>query len=502
MTSLIISIDIGTTSTKATIFTPAGHALNSFYQGYSMTKKADGTATQDPETIFEAVLFTLKKALDSQKDLRQNLIAVTFSSAMHSLIGLDDNNLPLTPVITWADSRSNDFAEQLKQSDQGAIFYQKTGTPLHPMTPLCKIMWLKSQEKELYEKIACFTSIKEYIFFRLFGQHVVDYSIASGTGLFNIHTLEWDQTILSYLNLNSQRLPKVAPPTTQFYQMAKAFRDELDFPKDVPFILGASDGALANLGTNCISPEKANLSIGTSAAIRYTVKAPLLHPLGETFCYLLDDGYWVIGGAANNGGMIIDWARKQLAVSELDYETFMAEVAQIPAGADHLFFHPYLSGERAPIWNGNIRGSFTGLSLSHTHGHLMRAVLEGICFNIADIFQALNSLTPTPIKICASGGFSHSETWKQMMADILGHPITFPQTHESSGLGAMILALKSLGHLTSYEESNQLAVFQKVNTEEIIMPMTDTHFIYQTHLTTYQQLKNLTLQQMTILAKD
>lgn len=501
MTSLIISIDIGTTSTKATLFTTTGKALNSFYQGYPMTKKADGTATQDPETIFQAVLTTLKDALDSNKGIRQELIAVTFSSAMHSLIGLDKNNQLLTPVITWADSRSNAYAEQLKMSQQGLAFYQKTGTPRHPMTPLSKIMWLKNQENDLYQQIVLFTSIKEYVFFRLFGKHLVDYSIASGTGLFNIHTLAWDQDILDFLELTDDHLPKAVPPTTQLHHMSKEYQERLDFPADVPFILGASDGALANLGTNCMSPEKANLSIGTSAALRYTVKKPLLHATGETFCYLLDEGYWVIGGAANNGGMIIDWAR-QLAEKDLSYQEFMTKVETVPVGSDNLFFHPYLSGERAPIWSGDIRGSFTGLSLSHTHAHLMRAVLEGICFNIADIFQALNTLTAPPIKICASGGFSQSTTWKQTMADILGQPITFPQTHESSGLGAMILALKSLNIIENYEESTDLAVFQDSLIEDVLLPNTTNSQLYRKQLNKYQQLKELTKLQTAILTHE
>ncbi|MBP1041957.1 gluconokinase [Vagococcus sp. BWB3-3] len=497
MTSLIISIDIGTTSTKSTIFTTTGHALASFYQGYPMTKDGGGRATQDPESIFQGVLTTLKNALDFN-NTREKLIAVTFSSAMHSLIGLDGNHQPLTPVITWADSRANQWAEQLKNSPQGPTFYQKTGTPLHPMTPLSKIMWLKQEESDLYHQIKLFTSIKEYILYRLFNTHLVDYSIASGTGLFNIHSLTWDQDILSFLELSEERLPKAVPPTTQLTKINKAYQKQLGLPDNIPFVIGASDGALANLGTNCISSEKANLSIGTSAALRYTVRSPLLHQTGETFCYLLDEGYWVIGGAANNGGMIIDWAR-QLTANDMSYDDFMAKVEKIPAGSDNLFFHPYLSGERAPIWSGDIRGSFTGLALSHTDAHLMRAILEGICFNIADIFQALNSLTAQPIKICASGGFSHSPTWKQMMADILGQPITFPKTHESSGLGAMILALKSLGLIANYEESNHLAVFQDHSTEELLMPIKTNQQLYVKQLIKYQQLKELTKLQTTIL---
>lgn len=500
MTAFIISLDIGTTSTKSTVFSTNGYAIGSFYQEYPMTKKADGTATQDPEIIFQAVLHTLKEALDSAPNLRQELMAVTFSSAMHSLIGLDEQNQPLTPVITWADSRSNAYAEQLKESVQGNLFYQKTGTPLHPMTPLSKIMWLKQEESDLYERINRFTSIKEYVFFRLFGQHIVDYSIASGTGLFNIHQLAWDQEILSFLDLAEERLPKAVPPTTQLRGMNKRYQDALNFPQDVPFILGASDGALANLGTNCITPDKANLSVGTSAALRYTVNQPLLHPKGETFCYLLDEGHWVIGGAANNGGMIIDWARKNLAERELSYQHFMAMVADTTPGADNLFFHPYLSGERAPIWSGSIKGSFSGLSLSHGHGHLMRAVLEGICFNIADIFQGLNALTAPPLKICASGGFSHSDIWKQTMADILGHDITFPETHESSGLGAMILALKSLGMIDNYEQSGQLEVFQAAGTEAVIQANKANAALYQRQFKKYQRLRVLTIEQSHILS--
>ena len=499
MTSLIISIDIGTTSTKATIFTTAGQALQSFYQGYDMTKKADGTATQDPDVIFQAVLTTLKKALHATPNTPEQTLAVTFSSAMHSLIALDNDNQLLTPVITWADSRSTAEAEQLKNSLEGPLFYQKTGTPLHPMTPLAKILWLQKAKPALYQQVALFTSIKEYIFFRLFGVHVVDYSIASGTGLFNVHTLKWDADILAYLNLTESQLPKAVPPTEQLRGLQTDVQTELGLTTTIPFIIGASDGALANLGTNCLTPDVANLTIGTSAALRLTVREPLLHPQGKSFCYLLDEGYWVIGGAANNGGMIIDWACQTLATPALTYDQFMGLVASVEPGAANLFFHPYLTGERAPLWDGNVRGSFSGLALAHTPAHLLRAVLEGICFNITDIYQSLGELLPLPTRIMASGGFSHSETWKQLMTDMLGQPITFPDTHESSGLGAMILALKSLGLIANLAESSALPVFNQPEQRKQTQPNKETQKLYQQQFNKFQALQALHKKQTDIL---
>jgi gluconokinase len=236
------------------------------------------------------------------------------------------------------------------------------------------------------------------------------------------------------------------------------YANEMNLLADTPFVVGASDGVLSNLGVNAIEPGSLAVTIGTSGAIRTVTDKPVTDPKGRIFCYALTENHWVVGGPVNNGGMIFRWVRDQLGASEIEtakrlgmdpYEVLTQIAAKVKPGADGLLFHPYLSGERAPLWDANARGSFFGLGLHHKKEHLIRAVLEGVIFNLYTVLLALKELIGEPKKIQATGGFARSQLWRQMMADIFNQELYVPESFESSCLGAAILGLYSLGLVDS-----------------------------------------------------
>ena len=226
-----------------------------------------------------------------------------------------------------------------------------------------------------------------------------------------------------------------------------------------PFVIGAGDGVLSNLGVNAIDKGVVAVTIGTSGAIRAVTDRPITDPKGRIFCYALTNKLdWVIGGAVNNGGMIFRWIRDQLGDSEVavakrlgkdSYEVLTELADRVTPGSDGLLFHPFLAGERAPLWNSNARGSFFGLGMHHKKEHLVRAALEGVIFNLYTVLLALSELIGEPKKIHATGGFARSELWRQMMADIFNQEVFIPESFESSCLGAAILGLYSLGEIDS-----------------------------------------------------
>lgn len=456
--SYVIGVDIGTTSTKAVLFTDEGRVVTKHGVEYPLHTPTPSAAEQDPERIYQAVVESIQKTMEQGSIQADRLVCVAFSAAMHSLIAVDRDGRPLTRSITWADSRAAPWAERIKRDFSGHEIYRRTGTPIHPMAPLAKLFWLRETQPELFAKAARFISIKEYVLYRFFKRYIVDWSIASATGLFNLNTLDWDEGALTVAAVTPERLSELVPTTYQLHGLDPTVARELGLSTATPFVVGANDGVLSNLGVAAIEPGVVALTIGTSGAIREVVDKPVTDPQARVFCYLLTDRHWVVGGPVNNGGLIFRWIRDELGACEAEtarrlgqdpYEILTRIAERVPPGADGLIFHPYLAGERAPLWNPNARGSFFGLSLHHRKEHLIRAAMEGILYNLYNVFLALEELLGTPRKIHATGGFARSTLWRQMLADIFNREVSIPESYESSCLGAAVLGLYALGRVDS-----------------------------------------------------
>lgn len=453
-----IGVDIGTTSTKAVLFTEKGLTVCKHTIGYPLSAPTPGAAEQNPEEIFSAVIATIKNVIASSSIDPAQLSCLSFSSAMHSLIVVDSEGKPLSQSITWADNRSAKWAQKIKQEQHGHEIYLRTGTPIHPMSPFVKLVWLRHEHPELFERAAKFISIKEYVFYRFFQQYVVDYSIASATGLLNLQKLDWDREALEIAGITPAKLSELVPTTHILKPIPAQWVQTLGILADTPTVVGANDGVLSNLGVGAITPGIVAVTVGTSGAIRAMVERPMTDPQQRLFCYALTENRWIVGGAVNNGGMALRWVRDQLTDTEVraaqrlgkdpyDLITMLAET--VLPGSEGLIFHPYLMGERSPLWDANARGSFFGLNLHHTKAHLVRAVLEGIVFNLCLVLEALQSFTGKAQRIQATGGFARSHLWRQMMADIFEQDVTVPQQYESSCLGAAVLGLYALQAISS-----------------------------------------------------
>ncbi|CAI2625435.1 Xylulose kinase [Apilactobacillus kunkeei] len=457
----IIGVDIGTTSVKTVLYDTDGEVKGYSNDGYPLYQDTPDMAEEDPEEIFSAMLAGLTEVLRKADLKHGTLKGISFSCAMHSLILLDENHKPLTRAITWADNRAVNYADQLKESGKAKELYEKTGTPVHPMTPLTKLMWLKNERKDVYDKAAYFVGIKEYILYKLFGELKEDYSIANATGMFNIFKMDWDEEALELTGVSRDQLPELVDTTYQFKGLSKAYANVIGIDEDTPFVIGSSDGPLANLGVNAIKPGVLAVTIGTSGAVRVVTDKPVIDPKGRVFCYYLSKDKWVVGGPVNNGGIVFRWVRDQLCAPEkvtaeqmhMDSYDLLTEIAsQIPAGSDGLLFHPFLGGERAPIWDANARGSFFGLTRIHTRAHMIRSALEGIVFNLYTVSLALEEVIGKPTSIQATGGFARSELWRQMLADIFEQDVTIPESFEGTALGAATLGMYSLGIIDDLEK--------------------------------------------------
>jgi gluconokinase len=446
MESLYIGIDIGTTATKAICFDIHGNIVRQVSYTYSMYHPEPNWSVQNPQEILETVLNCINEITDGIDPQ-----FISFSSAMQSIIAIDENGKALTDAILWADNRAITIAEELKKSEKGKLFYQKTGIPIHPFSPITKIAWFKEFEPEIFSKTYKFISIKEYVWHHLTGEYCTDTSMASGTGLLNIHSLEWDDEVLDSLNIKPQQLSAVCKVTHQ----CKGILD------DFLYVMGGGDGALANLGTGAMNKNCIALTIGTSGAVRLPINKPYLDEQMRTQCYHLMDDQYLTLGAVNNGAIILQWLREMFLKTHQSFEVLFEEAEKIPAGSDGLLFVPYLLGERAPIWDAAAQGSLLGMQITHTQAHLTRATLEGILFGL---FQIAEILLPDPekrkqTKVMVSGGFGKSELWLQMVADIFQMPVVTSKTIEGSTWGAVLIGMKSLGIEINNESKTGMVYF-------------------------------------------
>jgi gluconokinase len=463
-TAVVVGVDIGTTSTKAVAYDTGGRQLAVHSIGYPLHEPHPGYAEQDPQLIFEAVVGALR-ALVSELDVP--IAGLSFSTAMHSLIGLDAHGTPLTPSVTWADSRASAQAERLRAVPSGLALHRRTGTPVHPMAPLPKLVWYAEQEPQLHERVAHWVGIKDYVLLRLAGALVTDHSVASATGLMNIHRLAWDAEALRIAGITGERLPQLVPTTHVLTGLTAEAARATGLPAGTPLVVGAGDGPLANLGLGAVHPGEVACSIGTSGAMRVMVERPAVDPLGGVFCYALTEQRWVVGGAINNGGIVLQWAGEALApeLGEHAEEELLALAARAPVGSGGLIMLPYLLSERAPHWSALPRGAYVGLTHGHGREHLVRAALEGVCQQLALVLASVRAAGNEVREIRASGGFARSRLWRQILADALGMPVRFPAGHEGSSFGAALLGMQALGLIESIDVAADL-----VKIDETVRP--------------------------------
>lgn len=482
--SYFIGIDVGTTSTKAIAYSLSGAVVGLGIQGYPLLVPQSGWAEQDPEMIVAAVVTAVKLVIAQANLTSPDIAAIGIGTAMHSLIVVDASGQRLTNSIVWTDTRSLVEANYLRQT-YGYSLYQRIGTPLHPMLPLTKMMWLRQTMPEIFQQAAKFISIKEYILYTLFRRFVVDYSIAGATGLFNLETFQWDEEAIALAGIQSHHLSELVPPTTLLKGMDSTYASAMGVDPHTPVAVGSSDGILANLGVGAIAPHQVAITVGTSSAVRSMISHPYINPDQRTFCYALSPKHYVIGGASNSGGAVFRWLRDQFCQPEVDRAklqgvdpfTVMLQVAdRVPIGAEGLLCLPFLSGERAPYWNAEARGVFFGIDLHHQRSHFIRALLDGILFSIHAIHSILKSLNPNVGQIHASGGFARSSAWLQMLADALNTEVLVPKVYEASSIGAAMIAMWSVGAIAQLEDLQPL-----VQLDESYHPNAERSQHYQAH---------------------
>jgi gluconokinase len=481
MPTYFLGVDIGTGSTKAVALDSKGKTVFSTQIYYDTLQSQAGYSEQRPDEIFKAFVKSISLAVNH---LKEDPAAISLSAVMHSVIPVDENGRPLANMLTWADGRSYEVAERIKSLPEAKSLYEATGTPIHAMSPLCKIIWWRENAPEVFSRAFKFLSIKEYIWYKLFHQFQVDYSIASSTGLFNTSQLKWHDQSLLLAGITPVQLSIPVAPGLVRYDLPEAVAHALHIEASTPFVIGSSDGCLANLGSSAMSKSLASITIGTSGAVRIASDKAVNNFQSMLFNYLLDDQVFISGGAISNGGIAVKWCKENLLHEELkdDYDEMFRQIESIEVGSRGLLFVPYLMGERAPVWDSKANGAFLGITIAHDNAHFLRAVVEGICFALNDVLQKLEQSAGQIDKIHVSGGLFKSKIFIQMLANITGKTLYLVQTEDASAIGAVYIALKALGYVESFDDlPRQEASFT-------CEPKPGDHEKYKAYIKLYNQL--------------
>lgn len=456
----VLGLDVGTSGARAIVFALNGEPVATAHAGYPLETPHPGIAEQDPDRVWQAIVAAVSD-IAARLPNRGTIASIGVSTIFHTLLAVDRRGKPITRSITWADTRARQQVDDLRREIDATALYQRTGCPLHPMYLPGKIRWLREEAPEQFARVATFGSIKDEVLVRLTGRRVVDRSVASASGLFDLTSGTWDPPILDALGISTERLPVVVEPTDQVGGLTPEASAALGLPVGTPVIAGAGDGVLSSLGSGAIGPGQMTVMIGTSGATRLAADRPILDAQGRTWCYYLAMGRWIAGAAINNGGLACHWVRDNLMprppseVGSFDFETLEAEAEQAPVGSGGLIFLPFLTGERCPYWNASARGMLFGLAAHHRPTHVARSVFEGVSYRMRSIVEALDETAGPTYELRATGGFARSSFWLQMLTDVLGRQMVLPLVEEASALGAAGLAMIGIGAVSSLEDVAQ-----------------------------------------------
>jgi xylulokinase len=410
VTEALVGVDVGTSGVKAIALSPTGEVLARAERGYALSTPRPGWAEQDPEDWWAAT----RAALD---ELGVEPLSLGWSGQMHGLVVLDERDAVIRPAILWNDQRTAAECAEIERTIGLDRLVELTGNRALTGFTAPKLLWLRAHEPEAYARIRNVLLPKDYVRFRLTGERAIDVADASGTLLFDVGNRRWSDEVVTALELEPGWLPPVHESTA---------------------IAGAGDQAAGALGVGIDRPGPLSVVLGTSGVVFAALEAYRPEPEARlhTFCHAVP-GTWHAMGVMLSAAGSLQWLRG--ALGGAPYDELLGEAASWPAGSEGLLFQPYLQGERTPHADPDARGAFTGLTLRHDRGALVRAVLEGVSYGLRDSLELLRAVGVDASVGRVSGGGARSELWLRIVASVLGLPLERTEAEEGAAYGAALL---------------------------------------------------------------
>jgi xylulokinase len=428
-----------------------------------MSSPQIGWAEQDPQDWWRAACRAIPQCLQKGRTGADEIRGIGLTGQMHGLVLLDGNGVVLRPSIIWCDQRTEEQCRIITEKIGAERLIELTANPALTGFTLPKIVWVQQNEPHIWSRARHILLPKDYLRFRLSGVHAIDVADASGTLMFDVVNRRWSAEMLEAAGIRESMLPKVFESPEITAQVTEDAARVTGLRAGTPIVAGAGDQAAGAVGMGIVRPGAVSATIGTSGVVFAATSKPVLEPKGRihTFCHAIP-GRWHVMGVTQGAGLSLRWFRDQFGAGREDgrdaYVRLSSEAEKTPAGADGLYWTPYLMGERTPHLDPNARGALVGITAQHTRAHIVRAIMEGVAFSLRDTLTLFNEIGVPTNSIRLSGGGARSPLWRQIQADVYGMPVEIIEADEGGAFGAGLLAGVGTGVWDSVETACDTAV--------------------------------------------
>ncbi len=472
--AFLLSIDVGTSGVRASLFDEHGAEMSS-----NGRRRREGALADlgefDPDALVDEVISTIDDLLAAQDTDKVQFIAI--STFWHSLVGVDVEGSPTTPLLSWADTRAARTANDLRASFSETEIHARTGCRFHASYWPAKLLWIRSEWPARFAATRRWLGFGEYLCLRLFGETSASISLASATGLFDQRACDWYWEFIRALDISSDTLPRIDDETRP--RLTEVFARRWPALANAQLAVVAGDGATNNIGAGCSTKDKLALMVGTSGAMRVVFAGdPPDEVPSALWSYRASRTRVAIGGALSDGGGLVRWLRESLNLDATDLES---ELAGLEPDSHGLTILPFWSGERSTGWSSDARGVMFGLKQETQPVEIVRASLEAIAYRFALIHRALESISPEASIVATGNALRSSPVWIQIIADVLCRPVALGNAAEASTRGAALLALEAVGKIATIEDVS-------VSSAELFEPDIARHARYREGLARQEEL--------------
>ena len=442
----LMGIDVGTGGTRAIVIDETGRIVGSATDEHvPFASPKTGWAEQDPRDWWRASCGAVRGALAKAGLKGGDITAVGFSGQMHGSVLLDERGEVVRPALIWCDQRTDAQCRAITDRIGADRLIQLTSNPALTGFTLPKLLWVRDNEPEMWSRVKAVLLPKDYVRYRLTGDRATDVADASGTLLFDVAGRKWSQEMLDECELSAAILPRAYESPEVTGSVSQEGAEATGLKAGTPVVAGGGDQSAGAVGMGIVRAGAVSATIGTSGVVFAATDRPALDPKGRvhTFCHAVP-GRWHIMGVTQGAGLSLRWFRDQFGAPSNDgsdpYERLTAEAATVPAGSDGVLWAPYLMGERTPHLDPHARAALVGLAASHTRGHVIRAILEGVAFSLKDSFSIFEEMQVPVGNVRLGGGGARSPLWRQIQADVYGYPVEIVEAEEGAAYGAALLA--------------------------------------------------------------
>lgn len=487
----LLGCDFGGSSSKATLLSAEGQVVATASCEYPTYYPQDGWAEQDPEDSYRALVSNIRTLLKDSQVPPGDIVALALDGATHTAVLLDEKDQPVRPAIYWTDKRSHAQAARLSDAYKQKI-EELTYNSIGSIWTLPQLLWLLENEPENHRRIRKLMSVKDYVRYRLTGDYVTDHIEAMGFMLLDVRKNQWSPFLAGLCGLDPGILPPIVDPMQRLSPLRREVLEETGLTRNTVVLAGATDTVMEVYASGAIMQGEATVKLATAGRICSITDRPYINPLLVTYRHVVE-GLWYPGTATRTCAASYRWYRDVFGQYEREtaakagqnaYTLMSKAAAEIPPGANGLFFHPYLLGEITPYLDDRLRASFTGITAFHTKAHFNRAVLEGVAFSMKDCYNVMRALGIAPETARIIGGGAKSPLWSQIMADMLGIPLQKVENVDSS-LGSAMLAGVATGVFASHQE----AVAKCVRISDEVTPNPETVAFYEKQFELYKRIQ-------------